>query len=128
MNQIFEDLNQNFGMIWRTFPWSRKCLSVFFLKKLTLVLIVTESFKTQKSCISWRMFKMEFKFSGFLAIRSKALCLGLSEPAGRLVAQSTACALFSHSCLLLGPGGPGPAQVGSTNLSRLLFLQFFVVP
>ena len=71
---------------------------------------------------------MEFKFSGFLAIRSKTLCLGLSEPAGRLVAQSTACALFSHSCLLLGPAGPVPAPVGGTDLGKLLFLQFFVVP
>ena len=46
------------------------------------------------------MFKMEFKFSRFLAIRSKALCLGLSEQAKRLIAQSAIYALFSHSCLL----------------------------
>ena len=36
-----------------------------------------ESVKTKKSCVSWKMFKMDFKFS---SIRSKALCLGISEP------------------------------------------------
>ena len=36
---------------------------------------------------------MEFKFSKFSSIRSKALCLSISKPTKRLAAQSTARAL-----------------------------------
>ena len=39
------------------------------------------------------MFKMEFKFSKFSSIRSKALYLGISEPTKRLAAQRIAYAL-----------------------------------
>ena len=49
---------------------------------------MTESVKTEKPCVSWKMFGIKFKFS-----RSKALCLGVSEPTKRLPAQSTAYVL-----------------------------------
>ena len=51
---------------------------------------MTESAKTKKSCVSWKMFEMEFKFPKFSSIRSKALCLGVSKQIKRLAAQSTA--------------------------------------
>ena len=50
---------------------------------------MTESFKTWKSCVSWKIFEMEFKFSRLSSIRSKASCLGFSEPTKRLAAQFT---------------------------------------
>ena len=51
---------------------------------------MTESVKTKKSCVSWKIFGMEFKFPKFSSIRSKALCLGVYKPIKRLAAQSTA--------------------------------------
>ena len=48
---------------------------------------MTESVKTKKSCFS------KFRFSKFLSIRSKALCLGVSEPTKWLAAQSAAYVL-----------------------------------
>ena len=54
---------------------------------------MTESVKTKKSCVSWKMFEIEFKFSKFSSARSKALCLGVFEPTKRLAAQSTAYVL-----------------------------------
>ena len=41
--------------------------------------IITESVKTEQSRVSWKMFQMEFKFSKLSLIRSKALCLEISE-------------------------------------------------
>ena len=58
---------------------------------------ITESVKTKKSCVSWKIFEIEFKFLKFSSIRSKALCLDISEPIKRLAAQSTACALRNYS-------------------------------
>ena len=52
--------------------------------------IMTESVKTKKSCVSWKIFEMEFKFPKFSSIRWKALCLGVYKPIKRLAAQSTA--------------------------------------
>ena len=54
---------------------------------------MTESIKTKKSCVSWKMFEMEFKFLKFSSIRSKALCLGISKATKQLPAQSTAYTL-----------------------------------
>ena len=42
------------------------------------------------------MFKMEFKFSKFSSIRSKALYLGISEPTERLAAHRTAYPLLNR--------------------------------
>ena len=49
----------NFEVGWRTFPWSRKCLSVV----LKYMQVISGFVNTKKSCVSWKMFEMEFKFS-----------------------------------------------------------------
>ena len=46
--------------------------------------MITGSVKTKKWCVSWKMFEMEFKFSKL--VKTKALCLGVSEPVRRLAA------------------------------------------
>ena len=46
------------------------------------------SVKTKKSCVSCKIFEMEFKFSKLVK-----MCLGVSEPTKQLAAQSTAYAL-----------------------------------
>ena len=51
--------------------------------------IITGSLKTKKSCVSWKMFEMEFKFQNW----SEALCLVVSEPTKRLAVQSAAYAV-----------------------------------
>ena len=60
----------------------------FLLKQIQ---IITGSVKTKKSCVSWKMFKMEFKFSELFKII-------VSEPTKRLAAQSTAYALRKWQC------------------------------
>ena len=57
---------------------------------------MTESVKTKKSFVSWKIFEMEFKFSRFSLITSKALCLGVSEPTKQLAAQRTAYVLCNR--------------------------------
>ena len=52
--------------------------------------MITESVKTKKLSVSWKMLEIEFKFSKFSSIRSKALCLGISEQTKWLAAQSLA--------------------------------------
>ena len=55
---------------------------------------MTESVKTKKSFLSWKMFDLEFKFSKFLSIRSKEFYLGVSEQTKQLTAnivQHTFC-------------------------------------
>ena len=56
---------------------------------------MTESVKTKTSSASSEMSEMEFKFSKFSLISSKALCLGVCEPTKRFAAQSTAS--FCHT-------------------------------
>ena len=51
---------------------------------------MTEFVKTTKSCVFWKMFEMEFKFSNISWIRSKTLFLGVSQPTKRSATQSTA--------------------------------------
>ena len=51
--------------------------------------------KIKKLCVSSSILELEFKFSKISSMRSKALCLGLSEPTKWLTAQSTAYA-FRH--------------------------------
>ena len=66
-SEMYSMLGPNHILIrmgWRTFPWSRKCLSEFFKQ----IQIITGSVKTKKSCVSWKMFKMEFKFSKLVEI------------------------------------------------------------
>ena len=60
---------------------------------LKYIQINTESVKTKKLCVSWKIFEIEFKSSKFPSITPKALCLGASEPTKRLAAQSTAYVL-----------------------------------
>ena len=60
--------------------------------------VIAESVRTKKLCVSWKMFEIEFKFSKFLSIMSKALRLGISEPAKRLAAQSTVYTLRNRQC------------------------------
>ena len=76
------------------------------------MLMVAESFRARGSCISWGVFNMGLKFWGFLAIRSEALCLGLSEPAGRLVCsvRHALCfhiSMFSWALLARARSRPG---------------------
>ena len=47
------------------------------------------SVKTKKSCVSWEMFKIEFKFSKLI----KSSVFQISEPTKRFAAQSTAYVL-----------------------------------
>ena len=63
---------------------------------LKQVQIITESVKIKKLSVSWKMFEIEFKFSKFLSIRSKALCLGISEQTKRLAAHSIAYPLSNR--------------------------------
>ena len=51
---------------------------------------MTEFVKTTKSCVFWKMFEMEFKFSNISWIRSKTLFWGVSQPTKRSATQSTA--------------------------------------
>ena len=51
---------------------------------------MTEFVKNKKSCVFWKMFEMEFKFSKFSPIRSNTLFLGVSQPTKRSATQSTA--------------------------------------
>ena len=60
--------------------------------------IITESVKTKKSWVSWKMFEMEFKVSKFSSMKSKALCLEISETTKRLAVQSTAYTLLNLQC------------------------------
>ena len=62
------------------FLWLQKCLSVV----LKYIQIVIASVIAKKSCVSLKMFEMEFKFSKLVD------CLGVSESTKRLAAQSTA--------------------------------------
>ena len=58
-------------------PGDKNVCRLFFSKELKLALqIITESVKTKKSCVSWKIFETEFKFLTFSSISSKALCLG----------------------------------------------------
>ena len=54
----------NFEVGWWTFSCSRKYLSMV----LKQIQIINGSVKTKKSCVSWKLFEMEFKFSKLVKI------------------------------------------------------------
>ena len=58
--------------------------------------MITESMKIQKSCGSRKMFEIEFKFSNFLSIRSKGICLRLSESTAWMGASTTLHGVLRH--------------------------------